>query len=206
MPLFMSPGIPVLFPSAAMAVVFSIAYYGWVLCEVAGSFIVPRLRRRRCGVNLQRKDRGSGWVVIAGLIASLLVAFAFSDSGIAPLPDWTFYPGIALMAAGIALRQWAAAVLGGCFSVLVSVRKNQPVIAGGPYRYVRHPAYAGTLLIMAGIGLAVRSWGACLLLLLVFCLVHGYRIRVEEQALVAEIGDPYRSYRERTKMLIPFVL
>jgi len=35
--------------------------------------------------------------VIIGVIASVFVAFAFSQNKIALLPDWTFYPGIALM-------------------------------------------------------------------------------------------------------------
>lgn len=201
-----SPYLPVSFPAAGEAVLFSVAWYGWVASEIVGSLIIPRLRRHRNGVNLTRMDRGSGLVVIAGVLASIFVAFVFSVNSIAPLPAWTFFPGIALMAAGILLRQWSVALLGKYFSMLVSVQQGQSVIREGPYRYIRHPAYAGTLLIMLGIGLAIRSFWACIVLLLVFAAVHGYRIRIEEQALTHQLGEAYTAYREETAMLIPFIL
>jgi protein-S-isoprenylcysteine O-methyltransferase Ste14 len=36
-------------------------------------------------------------------------------------------------------------------------------------------------------------------------LVFSYRMRVEELALERGLGEPYASYRRRTKRLIPFV-
>jgi len=202
----MSPFLPVSFPTDNEAILFSLAYYGWVASEIAGAMIAPRLRQMQSGVRLERKDRGSGWVVIAGVVASVFVAFAFSGSGITPLPGWTFYAGIALMIGGIAFRQWAIWILGRYFSMLVSVQQGQTIVRKGPYRYIRHPSYTGALMILSGIGLALRSWGALLVLLLIFALVYGYRIRVEEKALVLQTGEAYLAYRKETKMLIPFIL
>ena len=73
----MSPWLPVSFSSADEAILFSVVYYGWLGCEIIGSMILPRLRQQRSGVKLERKDRGSGWMVITGVIASIFVAFFF---------------------------------------------------------------------------------------------------------------------------------
>lgn len=85
-------------------------------------------------------------------------------------------------------------------------QEGQTLIRKGPYRYVRHPSYTGAIMIFTGIGLAILSWGAVLVLLLASCVVYGYRIHVEEKALVAKFGDEYTAYVKEMKMLIPFVL
>lgn len=202
----MSPWLPVSFTSADKAILFSVVYYGWISSEIIGSMILPRLRQYRSGVKLERKDRGSGMVVITGVVASVFVAFTFSRNNIALLPDWTFYPGIAFMIGGILLRQWSIAILGRFFSMLVSVQERQPIVREGPYRYIRHPSYTGAFLTLTGIGLAIQSWGAVLILMLIFGLVYGYRILVEEKALMTHVGEEYIAYMKKTKMLIPFVL
>jgi protein-S-isoprenylcysteine O-methyltransferase Ste14 len=192
--------------SGTEALLFALVFFGWILSEIIGAMILPRLYRHREGTKLETKDRRSGLVVILGLIAAVYLAFGLSLAGIALLPDWLFYPGIALMVLGVFLRQWSIALLGGFFSALVSVQEGQTIIRKGPYRYVRHPSYTGGMMIMTGIGLSILSWGAVLVLLLASCVVYGYRIRVEEKALVAKFGDEYRAYVKETKMLIPFLL
>jgi protein-S-isoprenylcysteine O-methyltransferase Ste14 len=202
----MSPWLPVSFDSANEALLFSIVFYGWICSEIILSIILPRFRQYRSGAKLERKDRSSGITVMIGVTASVFVAFAFSQVKIALLPDWTFYVGIALMIGGIILRQWSVAILGNYFSMLVSVQKEQSIVKRGPYRFVRHPSYTGALLTIIGIGLAVQSWGAMLVLVLIFGIVYGYRIHVEENALVTHFGEEYISYMKETKMLIPFIL
>jgi protein-S-isoprenylcysteine O-methyltransferase Ste14 len=202
----MTPWLPVSLSSETEIVLFGIAYFAWVISEIIGSIILPRIRHRRNGINLERKDKNSALAVNAGLIAAIFIAFAFSFVRIAVLPEWVFYPGIALMLGGIVLRQWSIAILGGFFSVMVSVQEGQTIIRKGPYRFIRHPSYTGTLLTMTGIGLAVQSWGALLILLLIFAIVYYYRIRIEEKALTEQFGNDYVAYTRETKMLIPFIL
>jgi len=192
--------------SGTESLMFAIAFFGWIASEIIGAMILPRLRRHREGTRLEVKDRRSGLVVIIGLIAAIYLAFGLSLAGIALLPDWLFYSGIALMVLGIFLRQWSIALLGGFFSTLVSVQEGQTIIRKGPYRYVRHPSYTGAILIFTGIGFAIRSWGAVLVLLLASFAVYGYRIHVEEKALVAKFGDEYVAYMEETKMLVPGIV
>jgi protein-S-isoprenylcysteine O-methyltransferase Ste14 len=198
--------LPISFASANEALLFSMVFYGWICSEIIGSMILPRLRQYRSGTKLERKDRGSGITVILGVIASVFVAFAFSRDNVALLPGWTFYPGIACMIGGVLLRQWSIAILGRFFSMLVSIQERQSIVRAGPYRYIRHPSYTGALLTLTGIGLAIQSWGAVLILMLIFGVVYGYRIFIEEEALITHVGEEYIAYIKKTKMLIPFVL
>jgi protein-S-isoprenylcysteine O-methyltransferase Ste14 len=95
------------------------------------------------------------------------------------------------------------AMLGRFFSGTVGTQEGQFVVENGPYKYVRHPSYTGALLILIGLGLAVQSWGAVLVLILLFSLAYGYRIHREEKALISELGEEYIEYKKRTKRLIP---
>lgn len=199
-----SPFAPELFPSSAAAFVFSIVFLLWPFSEIIGGGIIPLIRRG--GVRTRRRDRGSVLLIFIGIVVSLTVAFSFATAGIALLPSWAFYPGIVVMVVGIAFRQWAIAVLGRFFSIAFKVQKDQTVVDTGPYRYVRHPSYTSLLIIFVGLGLALQSWGAVLVLALIFAIVWGYRIHVEERALISQLGEAYLAYSRRTKRLISYVL
>ena len=193
-----------LFPSDLAAFIFNIVLILWIVSEIVGGGIIPGLRRR--GTRIKRKDRGTGLVIIGGVVLSILIAVIFAGSDIARLPGWFFYAGMGLMIAGIIIRQWSIAVLGRYFSTSVGIQKDQKVVQTGPYRLVRHPSYTGALLIMVGIGLALQSWGAVLVILMISAITYGYRIRMEEKVLVSELGDEYLQYMKKTKRIIPYLL
>jgi protein-S-isoprenylcysteine O-methyltransferase Ste14 len=193
-----------LFASNIEAWTFYLVYSLWLLSEVVGAGVIPRLRRR--GTQIKRKDNSSYWLIMMPIFVSVYIAFAFASFGIARWPSWVFYPGIVLMVLGILLRQWSIVVLGRFFSSMVAIQEGQKVVDSGPYRLVRHPSYTGAFLIFMGQGLALQSWGAILLLVLTFGLAYGYRIYVEEKVLISELGDDYVKYSKRTKRLIPYVL
>jgi protein-S-isoprenylcysteine O-methyltransferase Ste14 len=175
----------------------------FVLSEHIGGGIIPWLRRS--GGNIKRKDSGSKLLISGSLFVSIIIAIWFAENNIAILPDWLFYPGIFLMVMGILVRQWAIFILGRFFTTTVSVQKNQKVVDYGPYRYVRHPAYSGLLMVIIGLGAALQSWGGILVMLVIFGLAIGYRIQVEEKVLVSELGDDYIQYMKKTKRLVPSV-
>lgn len=121
------------------------------------------------------------------------------------LGTWSAWFGTALVLGGTIFRQWAIRTLGRYFTRQVLVSSDQPVVEDGPYRWVRHPSYTGAVLQATGVGFALGSWPSLACLLAAFLAGFGYRIHVEEKALVAAIGEPYRAYRLRTRRLIPFV-
>lgn len=176
----------------------------WAFSEFVGGYIIPRLRGR--GTVKARSDKGSSMVIWLSLFVSITIVFFFGKNGITLLPDWFFYLGIPLMVAGIAFRQWAILVLGRFFSTTVKIISDHRIISNGPYRLIRHPTYAGSLLTLVGLGLASRTWGGTLVIAALFGLVYNYRISVEEKALKAEFGQEYVDYAGKTKRLIPFLL
>ena len=107
---------------------------------------------------------------------------------------------------GVLVRQYAIAILGRFFSLTVQIAEDHRVVEKGPYRLVRHPSYTGILITFIGLGLAVQSWGAVLVLLLFFGVSFGYRMHVEERTLLSGLGLDYASYMKRTKRLIPFII
>jgi protein-S-isoprenylcysteine O-methyltransferase Ste14 len=176
----------------------------WILSEIVGTIIIPRIRRG--GTAVTRKDRGSGLIIFATIFLSIIIANYFSVNNIAPLPTWIFYPGIVLMILGVILRQWSMAVLGKFFSGTVGIQEGQKVVQKGPYKLIRHPSYTGALITLIGLGLASESWGAIVTILLLFSLAYGYRIHIEEKFLISELGENYIEYKKRTKRLIPYLV
>jgi len=192
------------FASGLGLVLFDTAYFVWIVSELFGAVLVPRLRGR--GATRVRRDRGSGALIIFTVFISIGLALSFGYAGVVVLPHWVFYPGIFLMLLGVLVRQWAIAVLGRFFSLTARVATDHRVVTRGPYRLVRHPSYTGVLITFIGLGLAVQSLGGLLVLLGVFSLSYGYRIRVEEKTLLSELGQDYASYMKRTKRLIPYLI
>lgn len=106
---------------------------------------------------------------------------------------------------GVPFRRWVVAALGSSFTVTVGVDAQQELVARGHYRWVRHPSYSGSLLMLIGLALACSTWLAVATLLLPFG-AYAYRIQVEESALSARFRDAYRSYSQRTTRLLPWML
>ena len=108
------------------------------------------------------------------------------------------------IAGGIALGVWSLATLG-----LRHLRATPEPAAGarlivtGPYRWMRHPMYTATLVVVTGwlIGYATWPRGLLALLLLVVLLV---KLRFEERLLARHFPE-YAAYTERTKRLVPWV-
>ena len=86
----------------------------------------------------------------------------------------------------------------------VETYADQQVISTGPYAVVRHPMYAGSILLYLATPLALGSWWA-VLPALASIPVFVFRIRNEEDVLVRELAG-YDEYRRRVRYrLVPFV-
>ena len=141
-----------------------------------------------------------------GLTAVHLLALGapFAAAGLTlPGPPWPLLgAGLALYVLGQALRGWAIATLGAWFQGALIVQAGQRVVESGPYRVVRHPAYAGGNLRAAGTGLVLDNWLSLALLVAGMTAFVAVRIRREEAVLVDGL-EPYSSYSHRTARLVP---
>lgn len=129
----------------------------------------------------------------------LLVCYA-AASGVFALASPTpagFAAGLALVCAGEGLRCWGAGHL----------VKNDRLTVSGPYARMRHPLYAGTLLLALGFALIAGGWGLVLLAGLTLPAFFGYYLpykeRVESARLVDRYGETYEAYRAAVPRLLP---
>jgi protein-S-isoprenylcysteine O-methyltransferase Ste14 len=113
--------------------------------------------------------------------------------------------GLLLAVLGVLLRFTAINALGKFFTYELRVDPEQQLIQGGPYRYVRHPGYAGVLLLLAGLPLIFQNWYGFIWLGVVCSSFMLVRVPQEESLLLEAFGDLYREYMKRTKRFIPFI-
>jgi protein-S-isoprenylcysteine O-methyltransferase Ste14 len=153
-----------------------------------------------------REDRANRWVLVVFAVLGVLLAYvpAYSDrAGFWVLDgDAVRWTGVALYAAGGALRLWPVFVLGNRFSGLVAIQPGHTLVTTGVYGVIRHPSYLGLLICTLGWVLAFRSLlGVLLTLLMVVPVVA--RIDSEERLLRSQFGGDYDAYRSRTWRLVP---
>jgi protein-S-isoprenylcysteine O-methyltransferase Ste14 len=154
-------------------------------------------------------DKGSVWGVIVGhniaVILGILIAFRLPElsSGNRVAMFWL---GIAVLVAGSLLRRHCFRMLGQYFTYVVQVQGDQPVIERGAYRWIRHPSYTAGMLLFIGIGVSLANWLSLAILFATTVAVYSYRVRIEERALLASMGDRYRAYMARTKRFVPFLV
>jgi protein-S-isoprenylcysteine O-methyltransferase Ste14 len=109
------------------------------------------------------------------------------------------------MVGGIALRHWAGKTLGAFYTRTLQVQNSQHIVTDGPYRAIRHPGYAGALLLWVGAMCATTNWLAIAVATPVIVGVYIYRIRCEERMLVDSFGEQYETYQVHTWRLVPLV-
>jgi protein-S-isoprenylcysteine O-methyltransferase Ste14 len=89
-------------------------------------------------------------------------------------------------------------------SSTIEVAPDQEVISTGPYALVRHPMYAGALVMLVGIPIALGSWWG-LLVLAVMAPALVWRLVDEEKFLAINLLG-YVQYQAQVRYrLIPFV-
>ena len=116
-----------------------------------------------------------------------------------------FWIGLGLMAGGLALRFWAIRVLARFFTIDVNIQEGHELIRRGPYRWLRHPSYTGSLMTFLGFGLALGNLWSLLVVMAPVTVAFLWRMRVEERVLSEAFPTQYADYARQTKRLIPFV-
>jgi methyltransferase len=99
-----------------------------------------------------------------------------------PVDGWVA-AGIAVFAAGKALKWWAIVTLGQRWSFRVFILPGAPLVVGGPYRWLQHPNYVGLVGEIAGSALWMRAPIAGTLFAVTFGIILYVRIAIEERAL-----------------------
>jgi protein-S-isoprenylcysteine O-methyltransferase len=173
-----------------------------------------RARTSRAGAS----DRRSTLVLSAAAMLPVL-GFALAIKAASPhhaswIPQWfsgavipgmplVAWIGIAIAVAGLALRLAAVLTLRERYTRTLLVNLEHPVARDGPYRWVRHPGYLGSLLTLNGVALASGNMVTLLASLAATSAAYAYRIKVEDAMLVTSLGRAYAEYRDEVRALLP---
>jgi len=127
-------------------------------------------------------EHGAGHYPLFVLLhtAWLTALFLLAPADTAPSLGW-----LALFATAMALRLSAIASLGRRWSTRVLVLPDAPLVARGPYRWLRHPNYLAVAIELFALGFALNVPLLGLLFGALNLPLLALRIRVEDRALRA---------------------
>jgi len=195
--------LPVVLTNHTVALILNGCYFIWLIPEIIHTF------SHYIEASARADEYHSSLVIKICMGTSILLANWFMRvqtwATITWHPALVFGVGIALILVGVAFRWYSIHVLGKYFSVQLGVQAGQTVVRDGPYRWIRHPSYTGSLITMLGFGLVFTNWLCLVGVPLIVLIGYSYRANVEERMLVNAMGDPYREYIKNTKRFIPFV-
>lgn len=167
----------------------------------------PQLLARRINGGPGAEKVKNQSLVIALLLIVFVMLFVLSaiDHRLAwsSVPLWVVACGNALVALGF-LIVFFVFKENTYASAIIEVNADQKIISTGPYAYVRHPMYAGGVVLLAGIPLALGAWWGLLLVVLMVLLI-GCRLLLEEAFLIEHL-DGYKDYQNKVSYrLLPFI-
>jgi len=177
--------------------VLVILYAVWTLVNglIIGRFnpelLVERATRQKDGKN--KDNILLSLIGILTLAKYLLAGFDFRYEWSAPISLWIHFFGFFVASFGFLLVSWSMFV-NAYFSLETRLQsdRNQQVVTSGPYHYVRHPGYTGTILFEVFNPLLLGSWWAFIPTSLILILIVIRTIR-EDNLLMGSL-DGYHEY------------
>ena len=167
----------------------------------------PALLERRKNIGPAAEQSTTQKIIISLAILGNLALLIFC--GLDHRFGWSKMPGV------VSLAGDALVALGLLMNLLVfrensygasniKVEEGQTVISTGPYALVRHPMYAGVLIMLIGVPLALGSWwGLAILALTTPGLI--WRILDEEKVLEKDLSG-YKEYEQKVRYrLVPYL-
>ncbi|MGO9925945.1 MAG: methyltransferase family protein [Mycobacterium sp.] len=167
----------------------------------------PAALQRRMHAGPRAETRTAQKIIITSSFALLFAMMAVSAfdhrMSWSHTPAWVSLIGDVLVAAGLLIAMLVV-THNGYAAATVTVEQGQTLVCSGLYGLVRHPMYAGNVIMMVGLPLALGScWG--LLLVVPGLAVLVFRILDEEKLLTQELAG-YREYTHRVRYrLVPNV-
>jgi protein-S-isoprenylcysteine O-methyltransferase Ste14 len=118
-------------------------------------------------------------------------------------PNAAHLAGLSVFVLGACYRLWAVRTLGRFYSHRVQTTAQHRIVDTGPYRYTRHPAYAG--MIVANAGICIYFFNRVTVCVFLFLLLPAIllRIVVEEKTLFGI--DGYADFAGKRKRLFPAI-
>jgi protein-S-isoprenylcysteine O-methyltransferase Ste14 len=106
-----------------------------------------------------------------------------------------FKIGLPIIIVGLLIRAWANG-----YAI-----KMEKLTTSGPYAYLRHPLYLGTMLIIIGFVIMLRVFFIGGALFVVMVAVYSKTIKKEEKMLEAKFKDIYIDYKKKVPAIFPTI-
>ena len=119
------------------------------------------------------------------------------------LPAWAGWLGVALITGALFVFWRSHADLGLNWSPTLEIREKHTLITRGIYSVIRHPMYASQILWSLAQILLLQNWIAGLSSLVVFFPFYFMCVPAEEQLMLEQFGDQYRSYMQKVGAVFP---
>ncbi len=187
---------------------------GWCAWGIVYGGIGPLARAGR-GRAIQARLPGAWDWLDRGLMALTgVVTVAGGLYILAALRDW-FWPAgywlpslvawglVGLFVLGLALTMWGKAALGPNYAAVSALKVEHRLVDHGPYAWLRHPIYAGAILMYASTAVLSGMW---LMLALGAGLIpacYGLRIWLDERLLRIGFGPSHAAYARRVPLVVP---
>ena len=184
-------------------IIFYIISFVWIISEI----VLSKMKKSDLESSIKNYDKNTLrnlWITIILSVAIGVLASRFALGRFSILP-YQQISGLVLIALGLLIRWMAILKLKENFTVDVSVRKDQSIAKDGIYKFIRHPAYLGSLLSFLGLSLMFTNVFTLLIIIIPITISFLHRINIEEKVLTQEIGTEYKEYSTQTKKLLPFI-
>ena len=185
-----------------------------VLLILGCVFLISGIYRRRARTQefIRRQEEGL-LVLVLRLAAAIPLLLVITLNIFLPelmgwsrfsLPRWLRLVAMSLAIGSVLWLWWVFRSIGSNISETILTKDSHELVTSGPYRWIRHPLYAGALVLLITISLVLTDYfilGYAVIGLLAFRLLV---IPAEEEQLLEAFGEDYECYQSRTGAMLPW--
>lgn len=144
------------------------------------------------------------WVILIALMELYfgnILNFAILDIS----QEVRIFVGLSVILLGFALFFWAHIHLGKNWSPIIEKKfaKSRSLVRSGPYRYIRHPIYTASFIVLVGFFVFTANWLLVGIPLVILIIFYSRKIPKEEDELIRNFGKSYKDYMKTTGGLVP---
>lgn len=147
------------------------------------------------------------WSTLPFFLMSFALLYVVLHSGliarsVIPLPTWSRWIGVGLGTVAMPFSLWVHQTIGEYWIAYLDLREHHRLVMDGPYRWVRHPMYLQSIMLLVALSLVSANLLMVLSSIVTIILILN-RIPKEERMMMERFGDEYRDYVGRTGRLLP---
>ena len=171
---------------------------------------IHRYKAAQSGEQISRKEEGYLFAIVLRMAGLLLFVTTFAYLAVPASVQWAMIEipipvrwigAIAGLFSSV-LMYWTLSSLGMNLTDTVVTRADATLVTHGPYRWVRHPFYVTTALVMLSVTLLTANWLIGLGCLVVLAML-AVRTPKEERVLIERFGQNYLDYMAGTGRFFP---